>query len=300
PIESVFENSGGGSIVIALEYLGEAESLIGLGYVPFGDFSQVTPETDKRYKSDDFLVADVSGGWETVIEASPEIVVVPFSATERVTARSLGLNAVFFNSYWETPLGSAEHLKFWSLFFNKEKLANELFAPVEIEYVALARQVAEAVPVETRPAIMHGSITRSGSWFTFGPDRIDYHLIRDAGGTPVLIDANLALDAFASISMEEAVEIGAGADFWWNSSYDALDNGADGDAWVAQDPLNANIPALENGTAFHIFKRGEDYYKTAVNYRADLLLKDLVSIIHPELAPNHETIWLELITPPSQ
>ena len=298
PAETVFENSGGGSVVVALEYLGEAESLIGLGYIPFGDFSQVTPEVDKRYRADDFLVADVSEGWETVIEAAPEIVVVPFSATERATARELGLSAVFFNSYWETPLGSAEHLKFWSLFFNKEKLANELFAPVEQNYIALANQVAEAVPVENRPAVMHGNISRSGSWFTFGPDRIDYHLIRDAGGTPVLIDANLALDAFASISMEEAIEFGSGADFWWNSSYDALDNGADGTAWVAQDPLNAEIPALQNGTAFHIFKRGEDYYKTAVNYRADLLLKDLVSILHPELAPDHETIWLELITPP--
>ncbi len=300
PVESVFENSGGGSVVTALEHLGEADALIGLGYIPFGDFSQISPLLDARYTSDEFLVANVSAdGWEPVVEADPEIVIVPFSATERATARSLGLNAVFYNSYWETPLGSAEHIKFWSLFFNKEKLANELFTPVESEYVALATQVAEAVPTEDRPTVMHGQISRSGSWFTFGPDRVDYHLIRAAGGTPVLIDANLAQDAFANISIEEAIEFGAEADFWWNSSYDALDNEADGDAWVAQNPLNAEIVALENGTAFHIFKRGEDYYKTAVNYRADLLLKDLVSILHPELVPDHETLWLELITPPS-
>lgn len=30
----------------------------------------------------------------------------------------------------------------------------------------------------------------------------------------------------------------------------------------------------------------------------DLLLKDLVSILHPDLVPNHETLWLEPITPP--
>ena len=299
PIETVFENSGGGSIVTALEHLGEADALIGLGYIPFGDFSQISPLLDRRYKAEDFLVANVSAdGWETVVEADPDVVVVPFSATERETARTLGLPAVFYNSYWETPLGAAEHLKFWSLFFNKEKLANELFAPVEQEYVALASQVAQAVPMDGRPGVMHGQITESGSWFTFGPDRIDYHLIRDAGGTPVLIDADLAQDAFASISVEEAIEIGADADFWWNSSYSALDNGADGNAWVEQNPLNAEISALENGTAFHIFKRGEDYYKTAVNYRADLLLKDLVSILHPDLVPDHETLWLEPITPP--
>ncbi len=299
PIESLYETSGGGSVVTALEHLGEADSLIGLGYVPLGDFSQITPELDLIYKSDDFLVANVSSdGWEPVVEANPEVVIEPYSATQRATARSLGLSAVFYNSFWETPLGAAEHLKFWSLFFNKEDLANELFAPVEQEYVALAQQVADAVPAEERPTVIRGSFSSRGSWSVVGADRVDYHLIRDAGGTPLFIDPALAMDGFSSASIEEAVEVGSRADFWWNSSYAALDNGAVGSAWVAQDPLNAQIPALENGTAFHIFKRGEDYYKTAVNYRVDLLLKDLVSILHPDLVQDHETLWLELITPP--
>ena len=300
PVETLYENSGGGSVVTALEELGEADALIGLGYVPLGDFSEITPELDKRYKSDDFLVANVSAdGWEPVVEADPDVVVVPYSAEQREIARSLGLGAVFYNPFWETPLGSAEHLKFWSLFFNKEKLANELFAPVESEYVALARQVAEAKPADSQPTVIRGAINRSGSWSVTGADRVDYHLIRDAGGIPLFIDSALGLDAFASVSMEDAIEAGADADFWWNPSYDALRNGADGAAWVEQNPLNAEIPALGEGAAFHIFKRGEDYYKTALNYRVDLLLKDLVSILHPELVPNHETLWLELITPPS-
>ena len=300
PVETIYETSGGGSVVTALEFLGEADALIGLGYVPFGDFSQITPEMDMRYMSDDFLVANVSAdGWETVVDAGPEIVIEPYSATQRETARSLGLNAVFYNSFWETPLGAAEHMKFWALFFNKERLANELFAPVESEYVALARHVAESVPEEEQPAVIRGAFSSSGSWSAVGADRVDYHLIRDAGGTPLFIDAAMGADAFASVSTEDAIETGTDADFWWNSSYDALDNGADGSAWVMENPLNARIPAMENGNAFHIFKRGEDYYKTAVNYRADLLLKDLVSILHPELVPDHETLWLELITPPS-
>ena len=299
PIQTLYETSGGGSVVTALEFLGEADSLIGLGYVPLGDFSQITPEMDKIYKSDDFLVANVSAdGWEPVVEANPEIVIEPYSATQRATARSLGLNAVFYNSFWETPLGAAEHLKFWSLFFNKEKLANGLFAPVEQEYVALAQQVAAEVPAEERPTVIRGAFNSRGSWSVVGADRVDYHLIRDAGGTPLFIDPAMAVDGFSSASIEEAVEVGSQADFWWNPSYSALDNGGDGSAWVAQDPLNSEIPALQNGNAFHIFKRGEDYYKTAVNYRVDLLLRDLVSILHPDLIQDHETIWLESITPP--
>ncbi len=301
PVETLYENSGGGSVVTALEELGEADALVGLGYIPLGDFSEVTPELDKRYKSDDFLVANVStDGWEPVVDAAPDVVVVPYSATQRETARSLGLGAVFYNPFWETPLGSAEHLKFWSLFFNKEKLANELFDPVEREYLALVRQVAEAKPADSRPTVIRGAINRSGSWSVVGSDRVDYHLIRDAGGVPLFIDAALGLDAFASVSIEDAIEASADADYWWNPSYDALQHGANGAAWVEQNPLNDEIPALGEGAAFHIFKRGEDFYKTALNYRVDLVLKDLVSILHPDLAPDHETIWLELITPPSQ
>ena len=154
------------------------------------------------------------------------------------------------------------------------------------------------MPAEERPSVIRGAFNSRGSWSVVGADRVDYHLIRDAGGSPLFIDPAMAVDGFSSASVEDAIEVGSRADFWWNPSYSALDNGGDGSAWVAQDPLNGEIPALGNGTAFHIFKRGEDYYKTAVNYRADLLLRDLVSILHPELAPDHETLWLELITPP--
>ena len=303
PVERVYENSRGASLVTALEHLGEAESLIGLGYLPSGDVSQTTPELAQRYKSDGFLVTGAADSWEPVVAAEPDLVVVPFNASQRETARSLGLPAVFYNSFWEVPLGSAEHLKFWSLFFNKEKLANELFAPVEEAYVALAESVASAVRASERATVLHGQLLNNGSWFTYGPDRVDYHLIRDAGGTPMLLDEDIALDAFAQIAMELVLEVVPDADFWWNATHIAIVSGldmSDGDAWVNDKPLYGELDPLVNGDAFHHFKPGnDDYFKTALNYRADLLLKDLVSILHPELVPNHETVWLELITPPS-
>ena len=303
PVDRVYENSRGASLVTALEHLGEAESLIGLGYLPSGDVSTTTPELAKRYQSDGFLVTGAADAWEPVVAAEPDLVVVPFNASQRDTARSLGLPAVFYNSFWETPLGSAEHLKFWSLFFNKEELANKLFAPVEEAYVALAEEVASAVPVAERSLVLHGQILGNGSWFTYGPDRVDYHLIRDAGGTPMLLDEGIALDAFAQISLELVLDVVPDADFWWNPTHISLVSEldmSDGDAWVNFDPLYGEVAPLLMGNGFHHFKPGnDDYFKTALNYRADLLLKDLVSILHPELVPDHETIWLELITPPS-
>ncbi len=302
PVARVYENSRGASLVTALEHLGEAESLIGLGYLPSGDVSETTPQLAQRYESDGFLVTGAADAWEAVVEAEPDLVVVPFNARQRATARSLGLPAVFYNSFWETPLGSAEHLKFWSLFFNKEGKANELFGPVEEAYVALAEEVASAVPVTERSAVLHGQILNNGNWFTYGPDRVDYHLIRDAGGTPMLIDEAVELDAFAQIALEQVLNLVPEADFWWNPTHLALASDldmSDGGAWVEFNPLYAELDPLQNGNAFYHFKPGnDDFFKTALNYRADLLLRDLVSILHPELAPDHETIWLELITPP--
>ena len=303
PVERVYENSRGASLVTALEHLGEAESLIGLGYLPSGDVSGTTPELARRYNSDGFLVTGAADAWEPVVAAEPDMVVVPFNASQREAARSLGLPAVFYNSFWETPLGSAEHLKFWSLFFNKENEANALFAPVEEAYVALAKWVANEVPASERAAVLHGQLLDNGSWFTYGPDRVDYHLIRDAGGTPMLLDEGVALDAFAQIAMEVVLDVTADADFWWNATHIAIVSGldmSDGDAWVNDKPLYGELKPLLNGNAFHHFKPGnDDYFKTALNYRADLLLQDLVSILHPELLPDHETVWLQPITPPS-
>ncbi|MXY21463.1 MAG: ABC transporter substrate-binding protein [Dehalococcoidia bacterium] len=304
PVERVYENSRGASLVTALEHLGEAESLIGLGYLPSGDVSKTTPELAQRYESDGFLVTGAADSWEPVVEAEPDLVVVPFNASQRETARSLGLPAVFYNSFWEVPLGSAEHLKFWSLFFNKEEKANELFAPVEEAYVALAEKVASAVPTSERTVVLHGQIF-SGKWHTRGPDYLDYHLIRDAGGTPMLIDEGIALDAYAVIAMESVLDVIEDADFFLNDSHNAVYPDLDfsnGDDWVDARPLYSELDPLLKGNAFHKFKPGnDDYYKTAVNYRVDLLLRDLVSILHPELLDeSHETVWLELITPPSQ
>ena len=39
---------------------------------------------------------------------------------------------------------------------------------------------------------------------------------------------------------------------------------------------------------------GSDYFETAV-VRPDLVLADLVSVLHPEVLPNHQTFWYRRI-----
>lgn len=297
PVERLFETSGGGSVVTGLEVLGEADALIGLGYIPIGDIDQYIPAVAAQIASEDFLVVNVSeGGFEAVVAAEPDLLIEPYNAEQRAAARELGIPAIFYNSFWETPLGGAEHIKFWSLLFNKEALANQRFAPIEADYLALKEQVAQAVAADERPLVLHGQVSADNTFSTFGPGRIDYHLIEDAGGRPLLIELGLVNDAFATLALEEIIEVAADADFWWNSTYYADEKfGNSISALLADNPLNGSMAPAEQGTTFHIFGRGEDLYKTAYNYRADLILKDLVSILHPELVPDHEPLWMVLI-----
>ena len=300
PIDTVFETSGGGSIATGLEVLGEADSLIGLGYIPSGDFEQYTPALSARFDDPDFLIANVSdGGWESVLAVDPGLIVEPYSADQRAEARDLGMQALFYNSFWETPLGGAEHIKFWSMLFNKEALANELFEPIEADYLELMALVEAEIAPENRPTVLHGQMTNDNMFSTVGEGRLDYHLIRDAGGVPVLPESSeIELEAFATLSLETVIEVAGEADFWWNTTYyaDERFDPPTAETVIADNPLNGSFSALVEGRMFHIFRRGEDLYKTAMNYRADLLLKDLVSILHPELLPDHEPLWLQPIS----
>lgn len=297
PVETIFETSGGGSVVTALEVLGEADALIGLGYIPPGDFGLYLPEVAARFTDESFLVTSISdGGWEPVLAAQPDLIAEPYSADQRTAARELGLGAIFYNSYWETPLGGAEHIKFWSMLFNKEALANDLFAPVEQEYLALAALVEAEISPDERPTVLHGNINANNIFSTYGEGRIDYGLIVDAGGTPILLNTpEIELTAFTSLPIETVITVAEDADFWWNSLYNADQhlNPPTYDTAVAHNVFNASFSALTEGRMFHVFRRGEDFYKTALNYRADLVLKDLVSILHPELVPDHEPLWLQ-------
>jgi iron complex transport system substrate-binding protein len=299
PVKTIFETSGGGSVSTGLEVLGEADSLIGLGYIPAGDFKKYTPMVAKRFDDPKFLVANVSdSGWESVLAAAPDLIVEPYSADRRAEARKLGMSALFYNSYWEVPLGGAEHIKFWSMLFNKEALANRLFEPVERDYLALKAQVEAKITPKERPTVLHGEIAKSGAFATFGPGRMDYHLTQDAGGIPILLESpKIKLEAFSELSLETVIAVAGDADFWWNTTYyaDKRYDPPNAEKVIADNPLNASFSAVKRGKMFHIFRRGEDLYKTAMNYRADLLLKDLVSILHPELLPDYEPLWMQPI-----
>ena len=64
--------------------------------------------------------------------------------------------------------------------------------------------------------------------------------------------------------------------------------------FIATDPLNGEFHALGAGNMFHRFGRDEDYFRTP-SIRVDELLADMVSILHPDLLPDHEVVHLDRV-----
>ena len=293
PAGSFWTASGSGWFV-ALETLGLSDTVLGANVRAAG--LEYLPNINRRFEDGLAIPARASNSFEPILDAAPELFHVAFSYDLTDQARELGLNAVAYNSYWEPPLGSAEEIKFVSLFFNAEARANEVLEPVFVNYEALRQQVADSVT--EAPTVLFGTINSSGLWATRPPNRIDIRLIEDAGGIPILQREITDVPLNAPLPLERVIELGADADIWIDTTYFADTRLGDTVAGsLAYQPLNASFKALSEGQAFHRFARGTDVFATGQSFRVDILLRDLVKAFHPELLPDHEFVWHTRLEP---
>ncbi len=249
------------------------------------------PKISAKYEAGELgNIGEYDSGWEATIEFEPELLFSYGSRTEIEEARSLGIPYVYFSPFSEGPLGSAEQLKFVSLFFNIEAQANDLFTPIADEYMRL-RDLAQSQA--EKPTVLLGNINGQGGFNSRPYNRIESILIEDAGGIRILSEDLFDYSGFfPSVSVEVVLEQAAEADYWFSMAYlPTEETAAD---FIATDPLNGEFQALPAGNMFHRFGRDEDYFRTP-SIRVDELLADMVSILHPDLLPEHAVIHLERV-----
>ncbi len=281
---------GGGGILGALEMLDvtdtlvawRADSVTGIEYLP------KLHERDQAGEIGD--IGPYGSSWEATVEFEPDLYTAYEGEEEQLSLRALDIPYVHYEPFVESPLGSAEQLKFVSLFFNKEGLANDLFAPIVEEYLAL-RELAQAQ--EQKPSVLLGNISQSGVFQTRAAARVESILVNDAGGEPILQEDQMDFAGFhPAVPLEIVIEVGANADYWFNTVY--LPTEGTAADFIASNPLNAEFTALQAGHMFHRFARDEDYFRTPA-ILVNELLADIVSILHPELLPNHTLVHIELV-----
>ena len=220
---------------------------------------------------------------ERLLSLGPDLFLSYLSGGTAV--QDLGVPTVYMSDFLEaTPLARAEWLFFTSLFFDREQQALESLAEIRASYEKL---VSLAATAKDRPKILF-SAPFSGVWHVPGGQSFAGQLIADAGGDYLWADLNNT----GSVPMDiEAVwERAHQADLWLQPfGWTSLEGG------IAIDSRFADLPTLQRGDVFNNDLRttpegGNDYWELGA-LRPDLVLADLVHILHPELLPDHELVF---------
>lgn len=194
---------------------------------------------------------------------------------------------ILYNIEWQEKslLGRAEWIKFVGAFFDKKALADSIFGKVEKQYNEAKSRAAE---LKERPSVVSGQDYR-GTWSMPGGRSYNAQLFKDAGASYYY--ANDTTSGSISSSIEEVLMHFNEADFWVGAQAASLDE------LGRSDSKYRLFKAYKKGNVYNTNKRvnatgGNDYWESGVA-RPDLLLNDLIKIVHPELLPEYEMTYME-------
>lgn len=229
---------------------------------------------------------------ELLLDLESDLVVLSAmqgSATEAALLKNAGVPYVL-NIDWQetTPLARAEWIKFMALFFGEEEKATAIFNEIEVAYNQLAE--LEKTVDSTHRVIMGSAF--KGTWHMPAGQSFAAQFLEDAGAT---YDWS-AEEGTGSIplSFEAVLDRSQQAPLWLNpSSASSLTGLAEANSGYThfkafQDKNVYNNNARMNATG------GNDYWESGT-VRPDKVLADLVYILHPELLPDHQLFYYQLL-----
>lgn len=219
-------------------------------------------------------IADVgpasSPNYERLIALKPDVVFVYFYAgpygTEAVINRlaQLGMPYVVVNEFQEqSPLGRAEWIKFFAVFFNATRVAVRIFDAVEARWNSLAALVADL----DQPRVAWFTIF-GGILYPAGPQARE--LIRLAGG-------RYAYANYSRVDLEVVMKHRNDVDILIWSSYGVS---------TIQDivKVEPRLAELRPVILGRVYAFSPAFYQLANAY-PEKVLEELIWIIHPEVLP---------------
>lgn len=290
PVENVIATST--THIPAFELLEVSDHLIGF---PETDYVS-SPTIRKRIESGQIkeLGANESLNEEVIIASQPDLFIgfgVSGQNKSYNTISKAGIPVVY-NGDWmeETPLGKAEWIKFMGAFFEKQQEADSIFNSVVTGYQKAKELAAKAI---SQPTVISGSMFKDiwyvpagESWLAqFFKDANANYLWKDSSGSGSL-----------SLNFETVLMKAQHADFWIGSGQ-----------FTSYNQLKETNPHYKQ---FDFFKQnniytyglstgdkgGMLYYELAPT-RPDMVLKDIIHILHPNLSPNYTTVFFKPLQP---
>lgn len=263
--------------VAMLDALGQADRVVGVSGKDYITNEYITAYGD--------AVADIGFDgnidYELLLAQRPDLVLLfGISGASGMESKLLemGIPFCYIGEYLEeSPLGKAEWLVAVSEITDSRAEGEAVFTPVPERYGMLKRKVAAAT--SENPKVMINT-PYAGSWFMASTQSYVARLIADAGGD--YIYRKNTSNRSLPIDLEEAYLLTSQADIWLNAgSVSTLGE------LKSQFPKFAATRCVRSGKVYTCNKRlntagGNDYWESGV-VRPDVVLHDLIVILHPEV-----------------
>lgn len=286
PIENIVVSST--THIPALEALGVLDKLIGF--------------PDTKYISSKAVRARIANGaikelgvneslnTEAVLALQPDLVVGFAVSGDNSSYETLSRSniPIIYNGDWveETPLGKAEWIKFFAPFFNKENEAKSIFTEIETTYLD-AKEIAKGS--NKRPTVLSGAMYKD-VWYLPGGHSWVANFLKDANAN--YLWANTPEKGSLSLSWESVLDMAQQAEYWIGpaqfTSYASMENASQ---------HYSRFNAFQNKKIYTFANTvgatgGTLYYELAPQ-RPDIVLRDLIHILHPGLLPEYEPFFFK-------
>ncbi|MFP4302147.1 MAG: ABC transporter substrate-binding protein [Spirochaetaceae bacterium] len=282
----------------AIAHLADLESLDRIVAVDDADYVY-NSRIRRRIREGD--IPEVGSGSSLNVErlllTEPELVILSALGPDDPTVRrleSVGISVLPLADWREqSPLGRAEWVKLFGELLEKEAEADSIFEPRASRYLELEAMVSSDSS-GSDPKVLTNAPWQ-GSWPVPAGRSYVARLIDAAGGEYLWAEREGTGSVF--LDFESVLARGAEADVWinlnqgWKRRADALET----------DPRLAAFAPFRNNRMYHHNRRlrpsgANDFWESGAT-RPDLVLADLIRILHPELLPNHDMIYYNRLEP---
>jgi len=272
----------------SLDMLNESNALVGFPHLDYISSEKIRARIELGKVAE--LGNNQNINTEVVLNIHPDVIIgygIDHQNTGLDFLEKSGL-AVVLNGDWneQSPLGKAEWIKLFGVLFCKEAQAEKIFNQIEQAYLRTAKLVKN---VAHKPTVLAGAMYQD-SWYLPEGNSWAAQFITAAGGNYLWNDSKGS--GSLSLPFESVFEKAATASYWIGpaqfSSYQEL---------AASNIHYTKFSAFQHKKIVTFSsKKGKTggiiYYELAPN-RPDLVLQDLVKILHPSMLPQHKLYFFE-------
>lgn len=265
--------------IAMLDIVGCADRVVGVSGIDY--ISNEYISTHKESIGD--VGYDGNLNYELLLSLNPDLVLIyglNGASTMESKLAELDIPYAYIGEYLEeSPLGKAEWMVAVAEMVGKREEAEKHYSAIPQRYNEL-KALASKIDTDSKPKVMINT-PYGDSWVMAPNGSYVAQLIADAGGNYIYADNNKSTRS-ESIDIEEAYLMASKSDLWINLGL--LNSLAD---LKSQFPKFADVPCVINGEVYNSNKKlnpsgGNDYWESGV-VNPDIVLRDLITIFHPEL-----------------